>query len=255
MNTIVTKENIQELRTLLDAPYNLCIEALRANENSVALAAEWLRQKSKVEERTSVTKHGVIAIAENSTSILALVVGCETDFVSRNPIFISLVDEFANSILLVGFEKAKEKFMEKAWVFKENIQVKENLLLSKDADTFVSYVHHDRTRASLVTYKGLPEAAKKIALQVCALQPKCVSRKSVDPKIISSIYDTAKQEAIANKKPEAIAEKIAEGKLKNYLKDFVLKEQAMFDNPKLSVEQYLTENDLEVYAFHNFTVN
>ena len=98
------------------------------------------------------------------------------------------------------------------------------------------------------------EAARKIAMQICAMKPTCVSRTDVPEEQYLGILDKARQEARDAGKPKEIVEKIAGGKLNNALKDFVLLEQPMFDDAKTTVGQFAQKTGTTVVRFTNVMV-
>lgn len=254
MSNIATIENIKTLRSQLDAPYKDCVEALNENENNIEKAITWLQQKSKCDSRTAVTNSGAIGYYSRENGISFVVVKCETDFVAINKKFIEMVDELAKNLNL-EIQDAVEIFEKSAWIFKENLEIGAHLSVPKGDENVVAYVHHNRSRASVVRYTGGTEDdAKKIAMQVCSMNPTCVSREDVDESKRNEIYKKAKSEALASGKPENIAEKIAEGKLNNALKDFVLLEQPMFDDNKTTVGQFVKKAGITVVRFSNIVV-
>jgi len=81
------------------------------------------------------------------------------------------------------------------------------------------------------------DLAKDLCMQVAALSPIAVSREQV-PEDTLSFHKERFREEVADK-PEAIQEKILEGKLKNFYKEAVLLEQEFIKDTKLTVEEYI----------------
>lgn len=254
MGNIATIENIKYLRSQLDAPYKDCVAALNENENDIDKASTWLKEKGKGDQRTAAVNSGTIGYYKGNDGISLVVVKCETDFVAINENFVKMVDELAKNLNL-GQENAVDIFKESAWTFKENIEVGAHLNAPNGNESVVAYIHHNRSRASIVRYTGgNEEDARKIAMQVCSMNPTCVSREDVDATKRAEIYDKAKADALASGKPENIAEKIADGKLNSALKDFVLLEQPMFDDAKSTVGQFAQKSGMTIIRFSNITV-
>jgi elongation factor Ts len=248
--SIATIDNIKQLRAKLDAPYQDCVKALEANQNDIEQAAQWLKDKGKGANRDATTECGTIGHYTDELGTTMVIVKCETDFVAINKDFIKLADQLAENLHNENPD-AVDKFKESAWTFKEaiNIGADFNEYIG-DGTSVASYVHHNRSRAAMVRYTGNNDAAaRKIAMQVCAMKPSCVGVDDVDPIQYSQLMDKARQEARDAGKPDAIIDKIAEGKVKSILKEFVLLEQPVFDDAKSSVGQFADKNGIRVVSF------
>ena len=53
-------------------------------------------------------------------------------------------------------------------------------------------------------------------------------------------------------KPEAIAEKIVQGRIRKFFEEICLVDQAFVKNPDIKISQLLKENDSEVAGFARF---
>ena len=78
---------------------------------------------------------------------------------------------------------------------------------------------------------------KDITLQIAAAHPLVVSRDQVDAALIASEREIYK--AQVQGKPEAIAEKIIDGKLDKFLSTICLLEQACIKNPDITVKDLI----------------
>lgn len=250
--SIATIDNIKQLRAQLDAPYQDCVKALEANENNIAQASQWLKEKGRGATRDAKTDCGAIGYYIGETSVSLVPVKCETDFVAINSDFIALADELAKN-LNAKDEQAVDKFKEKSWTFKENINVDTHIYGECSGEEKLAvYVHHNRSRAAIVRYIGdNVDAAKKIAMQICAMKPTCVSKNDLNQVEYQAMLEKAKQEARDAGKPEAILDKIADGKVNSQLKEFVLLEQPMFDDAKMTVGQFAQNSNIQVLRFTN----
>jgi len=257
MSGTATLDNIKTLRSSLDAPYKDCVEALKENDNDIAKATKWLKEKGKGDQRVAKAECGAIGMYEelgNGASLI--VVRCETDFVAINKDFIRLIDQLAKDLFL-GVADAVDKFKESAWTFKENIEIGAHLSVKpNEGERTAVYLHHNRSRASIIRFtgSGSERDAQRIATQVCAMSPTCVRREDVEQSQIDEIVQKAKDDAISQGKPEAIAEKIAVGKVNSALKDFVLLEQPLFDEPKTTVGDFAEKAGINVLRFTNVLV-
>lgn len=198
--------------------------------------------------------------------LLLVVVKTETDFVAINPEFIDAADGLARD-LNVDDKDALVNFKERTWTFKEATEVCSPMqFLCGDYEYLAVYVHHNRSRASVVKYKVVtqneepfetPEAAQaayKVAMQVCSMKATCVSRENVNKEQLDTMNNAAMEAALASGKPANIAQKIAEGKVNSMLKEYVLLEQPMFDDAKMTVGQFVANSKIQILNFTNVVV-
>ena len=85
------------------------------------------------------------------------------------------------------------------------------------------------------------ELANEIALQIAAMKPQYVRREDVPAEVVAKEGEIAREAAIAEGKPEHIAEKIAEGKLNKFYKETCLYEQAYIKDDTKTVEDVIKE--------------
>jgi elongation factor Ts len=85
------------------------------------------------------------------------------------------------------------------------------------------------------------ELANELALQIAAMKPQYVSRDTVPKEVIEKEGEIAREAALAEGKPEHIAEKIAEGKVEKFLKEVCLLEQPYIKDDKKTVEDLIKE--------------
>ena len=85
------------------------------------------------------------------------------------------------------------------------------------------------------------ELANEIALQIAAMKPKYVSREDIPREIIEKEGEIIREAALAEGKPQHIAEKIAEGRLEKFFKEVCLLEQPYIRDDKKTVEELIKE--------------
>ena len=76
--------------------------------------------------------------------------------------------------------------------------------------------------------------------------PRFVDKSEVTPAFIEKEKEIARAQALATGKPEAIVERIVEGKMASIYKDVCLLEQPFIMNPDLTVQQYLSQRTAEI---------
>ena len=85
-----------------------------------------------------------------------------------------------------------------------------------------------------------------ICLHIAANAPKYVRREEVDASDLDKEKEILRAQVINEGKPEAMADKIVEGKIKKYYKDVCLVEQDFVKNPDITVEQLINEAILKI---------
>jgi len=81
--------------------------------------------------------------------------------------------------------------------------------------------------------------AHDVAMQIAAANPSYVRREDVPEDKIESEKEIYKTQAMAEGKPEKIAERIVEGKLVKFYQAVCLIEQSFVKNPEITIEDYL----------------
>ena len=85
------------------------------------------------------------------------------------------------------------------------------------------------------------EFVKDVAMQIAAARPEYVRREEVPADVIEKEREIMKAQAIAEGKPEAVAEKIVTGRIDKYYGEICLLEQDFVKDPEKTVQQVLTE--------------
>ena len=85
------------------------------------------------------------------------------------------------------------------------------------------------------------EFAKNVAMQIAAANPVCVTPEEVPADLLAKEKEIFKHQAMEEGKPEAIAEKIVEGRVKKFYKEICLLEQPFIKDDKVSIKDLLNE--------------
>ncbi len=85
------------------------------------------------------------------------------------------------------------------------------------------------------------EFAKNVAMQIAAASPVCVSAEDVPAELLAKEKEIFKHQAMAEGKPEAIAEKIVEGRVKKFYKEICLLDQPFIKDDKVSIKDLMNE--------------
>jgi elongation factor Ts len=269
----ITAADVNNLRKQTGAGMMDCKNALVETDGDFDKAIDVLRKKGQkvAAKRGDRDANEGLVIAKTTNDgkkAVMVVVNCETDFVAKNDDF----GNFANIILDIAIEKSPEsldalkglsfdgngltiadKIIEQTGVIGEKIEVSGYEFV--EADQTVAYNHPGNKLASIVglnkSGEVIVEAGKQVAMQIAAMNPIAINEEAVDQSTIDHEMQLGREIAIQEGKPENIIDKIAEGKVKKYLKENTLLNQASVRDNKKTVSQVLNEveNGLTVTDF------
>ncbi len=278
----ISASMVAELRAKTDAPMMECKKALTEAEGNMDKAEELLRVKlgSKAGKAASrITAEGVVASSINGTTGALVEVNCETDFVTKNDSFISLVQAAAELIAknapadlaaLGALPYEQDSFGPTLEDVRKGLigKIGENMSFRRfkhfsGASKLASYLHGTRIGV-VVEYEGDEIAAKDVAMHIAAMKPVALTSADVPAELIEkersvaaakAAEDAAK--ATADGKPvqsdEIVAKRI-EGGVQKYLKEVSLFNQAFVKNDKQTVEQMLKATGTTVKGFTLYVV-
>ena len=267
----ITASMVAELRAKTDAPMMECKKALTEAEGDLAKAEELLRVKlgTKAGKAASrVTAEGVIAAHVAGDTGAMIEVNCETDFVTKNDMFLNLATAAAK---LVAEQNPADVAALGALAYEqdgygptlEDVRVGligkigENMsfrrFVRKSGSKLASYVHGTRIGV-LVEFAGDETAAKDVAMHVAAMKPVALASSDVPAELIEKERSVATAKAQESGKPADIAAKMIEGSVQKYLKEVSLFNQPFVKNDKQTVEQMLKEKGTTVSGFTLYVV-
>lgn len=270
----VTMADIQHLRKMTGAGMMDCKSALNEAEGDYDKAIEIIRKKgqavaAKREDRDAAEGCVLAAIKGDFAAIVA--VKCETDFVAKGPEFIGLTQNILNAALenkpkttdellalSVEGRSASELITDRIGVTGEKMELGAYEFIS--APTTIAYIHPGNKLATIVGFNQAnldTQVAKDVAMQVAAMNPVAVDQASVPENVIETERKIAREKAIEQGKPENILDRIADGAIQKFYKDFTLLAQDFVKDPKITIADYLKkqDKDLTVTAFKRINLN
>ena len=259
---------VKELRERTGLGMMECKKALVAADNDVEKAIEELRKSSGMKAAKKagrIAADGVVAIrmAEDASFAAMVGVNSETDFVARDEGFLDFVSRVAEAAfrnkqsdvpaLMEGeLESAREALVQKIG---ENIGVR-RVALSESSDGVVgSYVHGNKRIAVLVQMKGGDaDLARDVAMHVAAVNPQVVAPKDMPEEVVEKEKEIFSAQAQESGKPAEIIEKMIGGRIKKFLAENSLTEQAFVKDPDVTVGKLVSAAGAEVLSFTRFEV-
>ncbi len=253
----ITAALVKELREKTGAGMMDCKAALKENDGDMEKAVDWLRKKglskaAKKAGRTAADGLVAVAIAEtgNGAKGVLVEVNAETDFVARNEVFQKMVASIADEALSVdgdidalrtrtfpgGSKTIDEHITAMVGTIGENMSLRRAEGVAVDNGVVVPYIHTQIADGMgkigvLVALKSegdkaaLKALARQIAMHVAATRPLALNIADLDASLVEREKSVLADQARASGKPEAIIEKMVEGRLRKYYEESVLMEQ------------------------------
>lgn len=264
--------DVKDLREKTGAGMLDCKKALEANDGNIEKAIDWLREKgiSKAAKKESrIAAEGICSVKTAGNELVMVEVNSETDFVAKNVEFTSFVDNLTTTILNSNsstIDEALKLSMNGVSVsdaiialtakIGEKISFRRFVRLSKtDNDTFGYYLHMGGKIASSVVVSNVDATVSKdVAMHVAAMAPVCIEQKDVPNEMLERERNVIKEQVLNEGKPEAIAEKMVEGRIHKFYKEICLVEQPFIKDSSLTVGQYVKNNNGVVKEIVRFVV-
>jgi len=263
----ITAAQVKELRESTGAGMMDAKKALTETDGDFEAAVDWLRTKglAKAAKKSGRTAaEGLVAVAVEGGKGVAVEVNSETDFVAKNAEFQAMVAAIAEAALAVddidallaaeiNGKSVADTVTAKVTTIGENMGVRRMATLT--GDSVVSYVHNAAAPGMgkigvLVATKGGDEAfARQVAMHVAAVNPAALDDKSVDPALLEKERQIQIDIARESGKPDAVIEKMIEGRMKKFLADITLVNQAFVVNPDRTVGAAAAEAGAEITGF------
>lgn len=273
----ISAKDVKALRDQTGAGMMDCKKALVEANGDLDAAIEYLRKKGQkmTEKRADRdAKEGVVVAltSDDNTKGIIVRIGCETDFVAKNEDFVNFAKSIAQRALetfpadkeaLLQIEldgqTINDKLVERTGVIGEKIELAAYERL--EAAQVVPYIHMGHKAGVIVGFNKpndeLEAAGKNVAMQIAAMHPIAVDKDGVDATTIQKEIEIGMEQARQEGKPEAMLEKIAQGKLGKFYKErTLLNQEYVKAENKENVKQYIQsiDKDLTVTDFKHVTL-
>ena len=272
----ISAADVAKLRRVTGAGMMDCKKALEEAEGNFDKAIEIIRKKGQAIANKRADRdasEGVVlskVTADGKTGIM-IALNCETDFVAKNENFVTFAYSILDKALASGSKNLEEalalnldgrtvaeKIVEQIGMIGEKIEL--SFFAKTDAEHVQPYIHPGNKLATMIGFNkaGIDiQVYKDIAMQTAAMNPVAVDKADVPEKVLATEIEIAKEQARREGKPEAMLEKIAEGKLNKFFKESTLLNQEFVKDNKMTIRQYLQsiQKDLTVTGFVRYTLN
>ncbi|MEL0133953.1 MAG: translation elongation factor Ts [Rhodobiaceae bacterium] len=248
----VTAALVKELREKSGAGMMDCKKALAETGGDMEAAVDWLRTKglaTAAKKSGRVASEGLVAFCVDGTKGAVIELNAETDFVARNTEF----QEFASTLAKLALDAedldslaasdypetgriVADELTNKIATIGENMSLRRMATVSVGSGIVVPYMHNSTAPGlgrigvlvaleSAAGADALEGLGKQIAMHIAATSPASLSVEDLDPEAVQRERDVLIEQAKASGKPQEIAEKMVQGRMKKYYQEVVLLEQ------------------------------
>jgi elongation factor Ts len=272
----ITAAMVKELREKSGAGMMDCKKALTEAGGDMEAAIDWLRAKgiAKADKKSGRTAaEGLIGIKSDGTSAVIVELNSETDFVARNDEFQALINGIAavaattdgsveaiNAGTYAATGKTVEDTIKDAiGTIGENMALRRSAKLTVNDGVIASYIHNAVTdnlgkHGVLVALESTGDKAKleaigrQIAMHIAATSPLAVTSDEVDQDVANRERAVFLEQAKESGKPDNIAEKMVEGRMRKFFQEVALMSQQFVINPDQTVAEAVKAAEAEVGA-------
>jgi elongation factor Ts len=276
----ITAALVKDLREKSGAGMMDCKKALTATDGDLDAAIDWLRKKglsAAAKKSGRVAAEGLIGVASAPNVAAMVEVNAETDFVARNETF----QDFVATVALIALETGEDVEAIKAAPFPgaphsvaeqltqlvatigENMNIRRARVIRVESGVVATYVHNALKPGLgkigvLVALEapseldGLEQLGRQVGMHVAATRPDALDIDAVDPAALAREREVLSEQARASGKPEAIIEKMVEGRIRKYYEEVVLLEQVWVHDGESRVRAVVAKSGAKLIGFDRF---
>jgi len=213
-----------------------------------------------------IAAEGVILVKTAGNVGTVVELNCETDFVARDDNFVGFGQKVINAAFAnqendiekllatdIGGATVEETRSTLVAKIGENMNVRRVLTLNT-GDIVESYVHGGRIGVLVALKGGSAELAKDVAMHVAASSPQFVKPEDVSAEVVDMERRIQLDIAMQSGKPQEIAEKMIEGRMRKFTGEISLTGQAFVKDPAITVGELLKQKGAEIITFVRYEV-
>jgi elongation factor Ts len=258
----VSASMVKELRERTGLGMMDCKKALVESDGNMEAAIENLRKSSGMKAAKKagrIASDGLLSVKVDGGTGVIVEVNCETDFAARDDNFIAFVktvtdkvfDSREANIEALGLETERENLVQKIG---ENISIRRAQVF-KDEGTVVEYLHtNGRIGVTLSMEGGSEELGKDVAMHIAAMNPTVVSSEDAPAEVVAKEREIYTAQAQDSGKPPEIVEKMIDGRIRKYLAEISLLEQAFVKDSDTKIGALLKKEGATVNRFVRYEV-
>jgi elongation factor Ts len=268
----ITAASVRELREKTGAGMMDCKKALTETNGDMEAAIDWLRTKglaAAAKKAGRVAAEGLVGVATSGHKGAIVEINAETDFVGRNEHFQNYVKEAAK--LALKHDGTFESFLESPYgngrsikeelthlisVIGENMEFRRLATASVTKGAVISYIHSAISPGlgrigvmvaleSEAAHEKLEVLGKQLSMHIAATSPQSICVEELSSDVVKRERDIFAEQARASGKPEAVIEKMIEGRLRKFYEEAVLLEQVFVIDGESRVKDILKKFESE----------
>ena len=276
----ITAALVKDLREKTGAGMMDCKKALTENGGDIEASIDWLRKKglaAAAKKAGRVAAEGLVGVASAQNVAAMIEVNAETDFVARNETFQAFVETAAKIALTVGedIEAIKaapfpgtgrtvaEELTHMVATIGENMSIRRARVLSVPQGAVATYVHSALKPGlgkigvlvaveSANELSALETLGRQVGMHIAATRPDALDTSAVDPAALEREKAVLTEQARASGKPDAIIEKMVEGRIRKYYEEVVLLEQVWVHDGESRVKAVVSKAGAKLTGFERF---
>jgi elongation factor Ts len=272
--TNITAGMVKDLRDKTGAGMMDCKNALNETKGDMEAAIDWLRKKgiSKAAKKAGrAAAEGLVGVAVSGNAGALVEVNAETDFVARNEEFKAFVKSTSNIALTEGGDLSKllaakhgastvqQTLTELVAKIGENMAVRRSIAISVNPGVVAAYVHNATSPelgkiGVLVALKStadkqkLTTLARQIAMHVAAAAPLAITPEHMSKDVVERERNIQLELARRSGKPEAVIEKMMEGRMRKFYEETVLLSQTFVIDGETQIGKVLEKASKDLGA-------
>ncbi len=276
----ITAGLVKDLRDKTGAGMMDCKKALIETDGEIEPAIDWLRKKglaAAAKKSGRVAAEGLVGVASATNRAAIVEVNAETDFVARNETFQEFVAKVAEIVLQIGDDldavnaapfpdtgrTVAEELTHLVATIGENMTIRRAKVLSVSQGVVATYMHKALRPGLgqigvLAAVEGSGELAaletlgRQVGMHVAAARPEALDIDAVDPAALDRERAVLSEQARTSGKPEAIIEKMVEGRIRKYYEEVVLLEQVWVHDGESRVRAVAKKAGVTLTGFVRF---
>ncbi len=271
--TEIPAQLVRELREKTGAGFMECKKALLETKGELAEAVMYIRKAGLAKAdrkavRVAAEGRVEVVLAPSGTEAAIVEVNAETDFVASSEDFRKFTRQVADAILKLrkSDSEALHQFMLPGGQTIETertqlmLRLGENLVIRRfhyvtGRESLSSYVHQGGKIGVVVDLEGgQGDVGRNLAMHIASAAPLWLDPDQADPIWLNEQRAIVEHQSRQSGKPEAIVQKMIEGRLRKLMEEFSLTHQPYVRDPTLSVSDYLKKHAARVHTFIRYRV-
>ena len=277
-----TAKDVQSLREKTGVGMMDCKKALTEAEGNMDKAVELLRERglaAAAKKAGRIAAEGLVHCVTVGDVSVVIEVNSETDFVAKNADFVGFVDAVAKTVATVNPADVdallplslegtdvtvEEALRDKILVIGENMKIRR---FARYEGVSAIYVHGGGRIGVMVNFAAdsaiasneeFQNLGKDIAMQIAAAVPQYVGQANVPADVVSKEKEILTAQAMNEGKPQNIAEKMVEGRIRKFYEGVCLLDQPYVKDPDINVAKHVANvaaalgTSIEVVDFVRF---